>query len=70
MTTFMKKWKIFQKISQTAPPLNITLGLNPSTIFIEHPKAPLWTSLVSLVPKMKDYLYGYKIVYDHEIEIK
>ena len=53
MATFNGKCKFSQKIPQMTPPLNITLGLNPSRIFIQHPKLPLWSSLVILVQKIK-----------------
>ena len=44
---------IFFKNILNGTPLIITLGLNPSRIFIQHPKLPLWPSLVILVKKMK-----------------
>ena len=44
MPTFNEKCKFSHKIPQMTSPLNITLGLNPSRIFIQHPKLPLWSS--------------------------
>ena len=61
MPTFTGKLKFCQKISQMAPSLKITLGLNPSRIFIQHPKLPLWPNLVILIQKMEQLRLSHEL---------